>query len=117
LGVIALAVLVVCSGCFMFFAFALTARGELEASVLGSDWRVWQLQQKGTNGVGVSQTIARAATSGQPCRETRVWLITWRPALNVESIVDAADCEGRRRTAPVAYARTSAIIAARREGW
>jgi hypothetical protein len=95
LAVIALAVLVVCSGCFMFFAFALTARGELEASVLGSDWRVWQLPQKGTSGVGVSQAFARASPSGRQCRETRIWLITWRPRLNIESIADVADCETR----------------------
>ena len=71
----------------MLFAFAITARGELAASALGSDWRVWQLQEKNTNGLGVSQTSAFASGAGQACRRTRVWLITWRPSVQIETSV------------------------------
>ena len=84
---VGLALVVVCSGCFMLFAFAITARGELTASALGSDWRVWQLQEKSTNGLGVSQTSGLASDAGHACRRTRVWLITWRPRLQVETSV------------------------------
>ena len=91
---VGLALVVVCSGCFMLFAFAITARGELAASALGSDWRVWQLQEKNTNGLGISQTsglasqtAGPASNAGQTCRRTRVWLITWRPRLQVETSV------------------------------
>ena len=89
---VVLAIFVVCSGCFMLFAFAITARGELNAPILGSDWRVWQLQQKGTNGLGASQTHIFTSESGQVCHATRVWLITWRPQAQIE--VSAYDeCE------------------------
>lgn len=110
LAPIALALFVVCSGCFMLFAFALTARTELEAPILGSDWRVWQLRQPGTNGIGVSQSSGFVAEGGQACRRVRVWLITWRPSLQVESS-EYDDCEfAGWRYAPVAQARRSAII-------
>lgn len=89
---IALAALVVCSGCLMLFAFALTARTELEGSVLGTTWRVWQLQERGRNGIGVSQTNAFTSPSGTTCRYTRTWLISWRPALLVESF-SYEDCD------------------------
>jgi len=100
-----LAAVVVCSGCFMIFAFGLTARGELETTVLGSDWRAWQLIERGTNGVGLSQSSPFTSESGQACRATRIWLIIWRPALKIEH-VDDVSCEAR-----VAPALRSAIIA------
>ncbi|HET7088735.1 MAG TPA: hypothetical protein VFL17_08810 [Anaerolineae bacterium] len=95
---IGLASLVVCSGCLMLLTFALTARTELEAQALGSDWRVWQLQERGRNGIGVSQTHAFAPPSGAICQYTRTWLISWRPALLIESFA-YEDCgsSGRLR--------------------
>ncbi len=94
----------------MLFAFALAARGELEAPILGSDWRVWQLQQKGTNGVGISQSSAFASQSGQHCRYVRVWLISWRPSLQVETrAYDDCDASHLWRSV-VAHGRRSAII-------
>jgi len=108
---IALAVLVVCTGCFMLFAFALTARGELTASLLGSEWRVWQLQQQGTSGIGVSQTGETAATADPPCRHTRVWLIMWQPSLKIE-MTEYDECGASRGSPPVANVRRSVIIAA-----
>jgi hypothetical protein len=106
----ALAFIVLCSGCFMLFAFALTARGELDASILGSDWRVWQLQQKDTNGIGISQTHTFTAQSGRLCQHVRVWLISWRPSLQVEaSAYD--DCHASQlRPSIVAHERRSAIM-------
>lgn len=95
-----LALLVVCTGCFMLFTFTLAAQGEMEATVLGSDWRVWQLQERGTSGIGISQTSTRATTSSEPCRETRIWLIIWRPALKIESIVDRENCAARSPVLP-----------------
>ena len=82
----------------MLLAFALTARTELEAPALGSDWRVWQLQERGRNGIGVSQTHAFALPSGAICRYTRTWLISWQPALLIESFAYEDCCSlGRLR--------------------
>ena len=78
----------------MLFAFGLTARGELTASALASDWRVWQLREQGTNGIGVSQTYAADQPAAEACRRTRVWLIVWRPALRIET-AEYDDCEAR----------------------
>ena len=110
LAPVALAAIVVCSGCFMLFAFALTARGELEAAVLGSDWRVWQLQAKGTHGIGVSQTRAYTSDSGRACRATTNWLITWRPLAHIE-MIDDISCEESAEGRQVARRLHSAIIA------
>ena len=97
-----LAVAVACAGCFMLFALALTARGELEASVLGADWRVWQLPDRDTHGIGLSHTVPYAGDTGQACRATTVWLITWEPRLQVERIEDASCAES---SAPRLHAR------------
>lgn len=84
LAPIVLAVLVLCSGCSMLFAFALTSQGELEASILGSEWRVWQLDERGTNGIGVSQSSAFMSGSGQTCQHIDVWLLIWQPRVMIE---------------------------------
>jgi len=94
----------------MLFAFALTARGELEASAFGSDWRVWQLQAKGTNGIGLSQTSAYTSDSGRACRARTNWLITWRPAVQIEKI-DEISCEASVKRTRVARMSHSTIIA------
>lgn len=94
-----LAVVVVCAGCFMLFAFGLTARGELEATALGSDWRAWRLIEQDTNGVGLSQSSLFTSESGEACRATAIWLIMWRPALKIEHIDDVS-CEARVAPAP-----------------
>jgi hypothetical protein len=107
---LALALLVVCTGCFMMFAFALSAQGELEVSLLGSDWRVWQLIERGTNGVGLSQTHATASEPGRACQATTIWLITWRPRVNIERIEDVS-CDALRLNPPVARPPRSIIIA------
>jgi hypothetical protein len=110
LALVALAVAVVCTGCFMLLAFALAAEGELEATALGSDWRMWALYEKGTNGFGVSQTHTQPSRSGEVCRETRIWLITWRPSLKIEPIVDRENCEAHHVPHRVAPASRFAII-------
>ena len=95
----------------MLLAFALTARGEIETAALGSNWRIWQLLEKGTNGIGIEQTSAFTSEAGQTCRRTRVWLITWRPTLRIEPIAyDGCDASAVRRVT-VARVRPSAIIA------
>lgn len=110
LAPIGLAVIVVCSGCFMLFALALTAQGELEVSALGSDWRIWQLQAEGTNGIGIAQTRAYTSDSGQACRATTNWLMTWRPTAQIEKI-DVVSCEVSVERAGVARAHRLTIIA------
>ena len=53
---IGLALLVVCVGCFFFFAIGLTARGELTTSVAGTDFRLWAISQRQQSGVGLQRT-------------------------------------------------------------
>jgi hypothetical protein len=95
----------------MILAFVLTANTEIELPLLGSDWRMWQLRFKDTNGVGVSQSHAFTGETGQACRHYAVWLITWRPRLVIERS-DYDDCSlSRLIPAPFTNAHDSVIIA------
>ena len=80
----------------MLFAFTLTSRGDMNVAFLGSEWRVWQLVQADTNGVGVSQTSAYTLPSGRVCQATTIWLIQWRPAVRVERVDDTTCASSRR---------------------
>lgn len=95
----------------MILAFVLTANTEIEIPALGSDWRLWQLQLKDTNGVGASQSNAFTTEAGQACRHFAVWLITWKPKLLIERS-DYDDCSvSRLNPALFANALDSVIIA------
>ncbi len=62
---IGLALLVVCVGCFFFFAIGLTARGELTTSVAGTDFRLWAISQRQQSGVGLQRTYPVSGKQSQ----------------------------------------------------
>ncbi len=82
---IGLALLVVCMGCFFFFAIGLTARGELTTSVAGTDFRVWPITDRRQSGVGVQRTYP-IQKDGQTCMRADVTFFFWRPALSLENV-------------------------------
>jgi hypothetical protein len=82
---IGLALLVVCMGCFFFFAIGLTARGELTASVAGTDFRLWAISERRQSGVGFQRTYP-IQRDGQTCTRADVTFFFWRPALSIENV-------------------------------
>ncbi len=82
---IGLALLVVCAGCFFFFAIGLTARGELTTSVAGTDFRLWAISQRQQSGVGLQRTYPVLVNS-RSCTRTDVTFFFWRPVLSLENV-------------------------------
>ncbi len=82
---IGLALLVVCMGCFFFFAIGLTARGELTTSVAGTDFRLWAISERRQSGVGL-QRMYPVQKDGQACTRADVTFFFWRPALSIDSV-------------------------------
>ncbi len=82
---IGLALLVVCVGCFFFFAIGLTARGELTTSVAGTDYRLWAISERRQSGVGL-QRMYPIQRDGQSCVRADVTFFFWRPALSIETV-------------------------------
>ena len=82
---IGLALLVVCMGCFFFFAIGLTARGELTASVAGTDFRLWAISDRRQSGVGLQRTYP-IQRDGQSCTRVDVTFFFWRPALSIDNV-------------------------------
>ncbi|HZY40740.1 MAG TPA: hypothetical protein VFF59_01940 [Anaerolineae bacterium] len=82
---IGLALLVVCMGCFFFFAIGLTARGEMTTSVGGTDFRVWPISERPKTGVGLQRTY-RIQRDGQTCTRVDVTFFFWRPALSIDNV-------------------------------
>ena len=79
-----LALLVVCSGCSFFIATGLVARGELTASVLGTDVRLWAIKEKAGTGLGLQRSY-RVDRESQACTHFEVLLLLWRPALSLDN--------------------------------
>jgi hypothetical protein len=82
---IGLALLVVCMGCFFFFAIGLTARGELTTSVAGTDFRLWSINVRPQTGVGLQRTYP-IQRDGQTCTRVDATFFFWRPALSIENV-------------------------------
>jgi hypothetical protein len=85
LAPISLAMLVVCVGCFFFFAFGLTARGELTTSALGTDFRLWLITDQRQTGVGLQRSFG-VQHDGQACRHFDVTILLWRPRVSIENV-------------------------------
>jgi len=82
---IGLALLVVCMGCFFFFAIGLTARGELTTSIAGTDFRLWTISERRQSGVALQRTYPVQRDS-QTCTRADVTFFFWRPALSIENV-------------------------------
>lgn len=80
-----LALLVVCSGCGFFFTVGLMSRGELTASVLGADVRLWRIAGKNEVGLGFDRAV-EIRKDDRSCMQHHTLLLLWKPALTVDSL-------------------------------
>ena len=82
---IGLAMLVVCVGCCMCLTVGLVARGELTTSALGTDFRLWSVNQPNQTGVGLQRSY-RVQNHGQTCVHFDVTFLLWKPTLSIENL-------------------------------
>jgi hypothetical protein len=85
LAALLLALLVVCSGCGFFFTVGLMSRGELTANVLGTEFRLWRINEKRETGLGFDRAfeIRRADRS---CTQHYTTLLLWKPGLSLDNL-------------------------------
>ena len=82
---ILLAMMVVCVGCFFFLAAGLVARGELTTGVLGTNVRLWSINERRQTGVGLQRSFEFQRET-KACTHTDVTLLLWRPSLSIENL-------------------------------
>jgi hypothetical protein len=80
-----LALLVVCSGCGFFFTVGLMSRGELTASVLGTDLRLWRITAKSEIGLGFDRAF-EIRSNDRSCTQHYTTIVLWKPALAIDNL-------------------------------
>src|SRR5512139_4081138 len=80
-----LALLVVCSGCGFFFTVGLVARGELTASVLGTDLRLWRIAEKRETGLGFDRAFD-TRSADRSCTRHYTTILLWKPGLSIDNL-------------------------------
>ena len=80
-----LALLVVCSGCGFFFSVGLMSRGELTASVLGTDLRLWRISEKRETGLGFDRAF-EIRRDDRSCTQHYTTVLLWRPSLSIDNL-------------------------------
>jgi hypothetical protein len=85
LAAIGLAVMVVCMACGTFFGIGLIIQGELTASLLGADWRVWTISSRAQSGLGLQRSYA-VVSEGAACTHFEVTFLLWKPAIAIENV-------------------------------
>jgi hypothetical protein len=80
-----LALIVVCSGCGFFFTVGLMSRGELTASVLGTDVRLWRIVEKNEVGLGFDRAF-EIRRDDRSCTQHNTILLLWKPALAIDNL-------------------------------
>jgi len=80
-----LALLVVCSGCGFFFSVGLMSRGELTASVLGTDLRLWRISEKREIGLGFDRAF-EIRRDDRSCTQHYTTVLLWRPSLSIDNL-------------------------------
>jgi hypothetical protein len=80
-----LAVLVVCSGCGFFFTVGLMSRGELTANVLGTDLRLWRINEKRETGLGFDRAFEFHGDD-RSCMQHYTMILLWKPALSIDNL-------------------------------
>ena len=80
-----LALLVVCSGCGFFFTIGLMSRGELTASVLGAELRLWRINAKSEVGLGFDRTF-EFRRDDRSCTQHYTTILLWKPALAIDNL-------------------------------
>jgi hypothetical protein len=80
-----LALLVVCSGCGFFFTVGLMSRGELTASVLGTDLRLWRIAAKREVGLGFDRAF-EIREADRSCTQHYTTIVLWQPAFSIDNL-------------------------------
>ena len=80
-----LALFVVCSGCGFFFTVGLMSRGELTASVLGTDLRLWRITAKREVGLGFDRAF-EFRRDDRSCTQHYTLILVWKPALAIDNL-------------------------------
>ena len=86
-----LAMIVVCLGCFCFLSIGLVARGELTASALGTDFRLWAINDRAQTGVALQRSYG-VQQNNRACVHFDVTFLLWKPSLSIDSKA-YDDCE------------------------
>jgi len=82
---IGLALLVVCLGCFFFFAMGQVGSSEVIWSGRSAVSRLWAISERRQSGVGL-QRMYPIQRDGQSCIRVDVTFFFWRPALSIETV-------------------------------
>ena len=85
LAAIGLAVMVLCMACGTFFGIGLVARGELTASMLGANFRIWTISSRAESGLGLQRSY-RIRHEDTACTHFEVTFLLWKPALSIENV-------------------------------
>ena len=80
-----LAVVVACSGCSFFLTVGLVARGEITASVLNAEVRVWAINARRQTGLGFDRAF-EIRTTDRACTQHYTTIVLWKPALAIDSV-------------------------------
>ncbi len=81
---ILLAASVVCCGCGFFVTTGLVARGELTASFLGTDLRLWRINANQQVGLGLQRSWG-VQRDNRSCIHYDVTFVFWRPGVSIEN--------------------------------
>jgi hypothetical protein len=81
---IILAMMVVCVGCFFFLAIGLVSRGELTTSAMGTDFRLWSINDRAQTGVALQRSYA-VQRAAKPCEYFDVTFLIWKPSLSIDN--------------------------------
>ncbi len=85
LAAFGLAIMVLCMACGTFFGIGLITRGELTASMLGANFRVWTISSRAQSGLG-SQRSYRIQREDTACNHFDVTFLLWKPAIAIENV-------------------------------
>ena len=80
-----LASIVVCSGCSFFFTVGLMSRGELTASVLGTDLRLWRIAERRETGLGFDRAF-EVHGADRLCTRHYTTILLWKPGLSIDNL-------------------------------
>ena len=85
LATLLLALLVACSGCGFFFTAGLMSRGELTASVLGANLRLWRIAERRETGLGFDRAF-EIRSADRSCTQHYTIILLWKPALAIDNL-------------------------------
>ncbi len=75
---------VVCVGCFFFLVIGLVSRGELTASAVGTDFRLWSINDRTQTGVALQRSYG-VQQADKACTHFEVTFLLWKPSLSIDN--------------------------------